>query len=676
LPDTESARAFAILKTDFARPGDTGEVVFAARGSATDLRSPATVAAIERLLVELSKQPQVVGINSPFDPQFAPRQFADGGHIAFAEIQFDRAANDVSKDLGTTMREIVKKANTADLQVELGGSMFNELSQPSSEGIGVMAAMVILLVAFGSVIAMGLPIMIAIFGIIAGLSLELVLAHLLDIPDFAPQVTAMIGLGVGIDYALFIVTRYRNGLHDGLEPRAAITTSINTAGRAVLFAGGTVVISFMGLFVIGLGFIQGLAVGATLAVLLVMMATITLLPAVLGFTGHTIDRLALKSAKRSTSASVENSFWARWSRTLQHHSWPAAIFGLLALVVLAIPMFALRLGSADAGNIPTSQTTRRAYDLLAQGFGPGSNGPLLLTATLSGPNDLAVLNKVADEAGKTEGVARVSPVIPSANGKAALIQVVPNGSPQDESTLQLIHRLRQVVVPRAADGSGVQVYVGGYTAAFADLADKMGERLPLFLAAVLVLSFVLLLLVFHSILVPIKAVIMNLLSIGAAYGVIVAVFQWGWLSSVFGIAKPGPIESWAPMMLFAVVFGLSMDYEVFLLSRMKEEYDRTGNNADAVAHGLAVTARLITAAAAIMICVFGAFVIGDDRVLKLIGLGLASAVLIDATIVRLVLVPATMELLGDRNWYLPKALQFLPRLNVDPTETPTTAAAD
>jgi len=673
LPNTDSSAAFAVLKRDFAQPGDTGQVVFGAKGG-TDLRNPDAQAAIARTIGELAKQPEVLAISSPFDPRFSARQIAPDGTVAYGEIQFDRKANDVSKDVAQRMRDIAAGANTSTMQVELGGSMFGEFVQPASEGIGVAAAMLILLVAFGSVIAMGLPIMIALFGIAVGLAVEVLVAHLISIPDFATQVTAMIGLGVGIDYALFIVTRFRNGLHDGLDPKTAVTTAINTAGRAVLFAGCTVVISFMGLFVIGLGFIQGLAVGCSLAVLLVMAATVTLLPAMLGFAGRAVDRLALKSAKRSSSTAVEHSLWARWSRTLQRHPWPVAVSGLVVLLVLAVPALSLRLGSADAGNAATSQTVRRAYDLLARGFGPGTNGPLLVTAEITGPHDLDTLGRLAARLHDEHDVAQVSPVIPSPNGKAALVTVIPKGSPQDESTIQLIHHLRADVVPAATAGTPVIVHVGGQTAAFADLADKMGARLPVFLFAVLVLSFVLLLLVFRSVLVPLKAVVMNLLSIAATYGVIVAVFQWGWLSSVVGIGKPGPIESWAPMMLFAVVFGLSMDYEVFLLSRIREEYDLTRENATAVAHGLAATARLITAAAAIMICVFGAFVIGDDRVLKLIGLGLASAVFIDATVVRLVLVPATMELLGDRNWWLPKRLHFLPRLHVEPEAVAATSS--
>jgi len=483
------------------------------------------------------------------------------------------------------------------------------------------------------------------------------------VPSFAPQVTALIGIGVGIDYALFISTRYREALHEGRDPERAVVHAIDSSGRAVLFAGGTVVISLLGLFLIGVSFIRGLAIGASLAVLFVMAAAVTLLPALLGFVGYTIDRFALPSARRSRD--VEHSFWARWSRVLQARPGPAAVTGLVILVVLAVPFFSLRLGVADAANDPTSLTTRRAYDLLSQGFGPGFNGPLLLTSEIRSAGDVDAMSRLANAVGQDSDVAQVSPTITSPNGRGVLLQVIAKGSPQDESTTQLVHRLRDVTVPRTTRGSTLDVHVGSQTAVGVDLADTVGQRLPYMFLAILLLSFLLLMLVFRSLLVPLKAVIMNLLSIGAAYGVIVAIFQWGWLKEIVGIGKEGPIEAWVPMMLFAIVFGLSMDYEVFLLSRIKEEYDRTHDNATAVAHGLAKTARLITAAAAVMISVFASFVLSDLRVLKLVGFGLAFAVFIDATVVRLVLVPATMELLGDRNWWFPKALERLPKVQVE-----------
>ncbi|HWS46772.1 MAG TPA: MMPL family transporter [Acidimicrobiia bacterium] len=676
LPGSESQRAFDVLKADFARKGDTGYLVFEGKGPA-GVQSPAVFDAIEnKLAPELRAQPHVVSVTTPYEPGGATFFSADG-KIARAEIQFDVQSNDVPVALAAHMRSLVEHANTPSLQVELGGSMFTDQTQPKSELIGILAAMLILLIAFGSLLAMGLPIMTALFGIGTGLAIVTLLARFLDIPSFAPQVTAMIGLGVGIDYALFISTRYREALHEGADPQQAVVHSIDTSGRAVLFAGGTVVISLMGLFLIGLSFIRGLALGASLAVLLVMAAAVTLLPAVLGFVGYTIDKFALPTAKRPKPA--DQTFWARWSRLLQARPWPVAIGGLVILVVLAIPALQLRLGNADAGNDPSKMTTRRAYDLLSEGFGPGFNGPLLLASTIESPSDIAAMSRLADAIRTTPDVAQVSRVFPSPNGKGVLLQVVPSGSPQDASTTQLVHRLRDAVIPATTRGSALDVHVGGQTAIGVDLADTLGQRMPYMFVAILLLSFVLLMLVFRSLLVPLKAVIMNLLSIGAAYGVIVAIFQNGWFKNVLGIGKEGPIEAWVPMMLFAIVFGLSMDYEVFLLSRIKEEYDRTGDNAEAVSQGLSKTARLITAAAAIMICVFGSFVLSDLRVLKLVGFGLAFAVFIDATVVRLLLVPATMELLGDRNWWFPKSLEWLPRVHVEggvPDFAPEPAVGD
>src|SRR5262245_811198 len=662
LPGTESQRTFDIMKNEFAQPGDTGYLVFKSTAPG-GVRSQEARDVIEKQVApELRKQKHVASVVTPFEPRGAAF-VSDKGNIAYGEIQFDVQSNDVPMNVAKDMRGIVAKANTPTLQVELGGAMFTDQTQPKSELIGILAAIVILLVAFGSVLAMGLPIMTALFGIGTGLALVTLLAAVTDVPSFAPQVTAMIGIGVGIDYALFISTRYREALHEGLEPEPAVVHAVDTSGRAVLFAGGTVVISLLGLFVIGLSFIRGMAIGAALAVLMVMLAAVTLLPAVLGFVGRAIDKWALPRAKNPKPP--EQTVWARWSRTVQRRPWPVAIGGLVILLVLAIPAAGLRLGVADAGNDPTKFTTRRAYDLLSQGFGPGFNGPLLVASQLQSPSDLEAMQRVADAIGKTSDVVHVGQVIPSPNGKAAFVQVVAAGSPQDESTTSLVHRLRDSVIPTAAAGSGLDVHVGSQTAVGVDLADTLGQRLPYMFVTILLLSFILLMLVFRSLLVPLKAVIMNLLSIGAAYGVIVAIFQNGWGKSLVGIGNEGPIEAWVPMMLFAIVFGLSMDYEVFLLSRIKEEYDRTHDNATAVSHGLAKTARLITAAAAVMICVFGSFVLSDLRVLKLVGFGLAFAVFIDATVVRLVLVPATMELLGDRNWWFPKALERLPHVQVE-----------
>jgi RND superfamily putative drug exporter len=525
----------------------------------------------------------------------------------------------------------------------------------ATEGIGLLAAIVILFVAFGSLLAMSLPVIAAIFGVGIGSVFVTLLSHVITVPSFAPYVALMIGLGVGIDYALFIVVRYRTGLHDGLDPESANVLALTTAGRAVLFAGCTVIISLLGMFLMGINFIYGLSIGAVLAVLMTMLASVTLVPAIMGFAG---TKLAAKERKRRHHRET----WAyRWSRQIQRRPWLMAGLSLAVLVTIAVPMFSIHLGVADQGNDPRSLTTRRAYDLLAKGFGPGSNGPVLLAADFTGKTNRDSVTAFAATLRNDPDVALVAPVNVNAAGNAAVVPVIPKSAPQDRSTEQLVHRLRSEIKQR-----GLAMHVGSVTAIAIDASDHVGARLPIMVAAVIVLSFLLLLAVFRSVLVAVKAGIMNLLSIGAAYGVIVAIFQWGWLRNVVGIGRPGPIEFWVPMMLFTVLFGLSMDYEVFLLSRVREEYLVSGDNATAVADGLASTARVITAAAAIMIAVFMSFVLGDLRVLKLLGLGLATAIFIDATIVRMVLVPATMELLGNANWWLPKWLdRILPRISVE-----------
>jgi RND superfamily putative drug exporter len=485
-------------------------------------------------------------------------------------------------------------------------------------------------------------------------------------PNFTSQMVAMISIGVGIDYALFIVTRYREALHNGLPPEDAVAHSLDTAGRAVLFAGSTVVISVLGLFAMNQAMMNAVALAASFGVLMTMLASLTLLPAVLGFVGRNIDRLALPNHAREERTA--GSFWFRWSRLMQRHPVPALVVGLAILVVLALPVFSMRLGFGDAGSRGTGDTTRRAYDLLSQGFGPGFNGPLLIASeTPGGASDMAALSRLSGELNNTPGVAFASPPVPNPAGDAAIIQVYPTTSPQDEATSDLVTALRRHTVPDALAGSTVVAHVGGQTAGAVDFSSYTRDHLPLVMGVVLLLSFSLLTLVFRSLVVPIKAVIMNLLSIGASYGILVAVFQWGWLKDVIGVSKTGPIDAWVPMMLFAIVFGLSMDYEVFLLSRVREEYDRNGqDNRLAVADGLAATARVITAAAAIMVCVFMSFALGSDRSIKLFGLGLASAIFLDATLVRMVLVPATMELLGDANWWLPRWLgRVLPVVHVD-----------
>jgi len=745
LPDVESRRATEILLDEFggAGAGMGGRLVFRTDGDIRDHQAEieAVLSRIDAITPETAKDSVDVRVVSPFSPDGA-RQINADGTTAYAEIELPE---DVTQANAVAVRDQIEEIRTAaaldDAGVDenLGGQIFADFEPPNSEILGLAFAMVILLLAFGSVMAMGMPIGVALFGIGAGTILAGFISHLVSPPDFAGVLGLMIGLGVGIDYALFIVTRFRENLHRGQDLRTATAVAIDTAGRAVIFAGTTVVISLLGMVIMGMSFVTGMAVNAATVVAATMVASITLLPALLSLAGPRIEvtrwrglvaagfiavalvavglkappvaavalvgalltvlaAFALKPLRREVPrrepTPLRRTFAYRWSRAIQHHPWRSAIGGVVVLVVLAIPIFSLRLGFSDEGNYPAGTETRVAYDQLAEGFGPGFNGPLAIAAELpegvTGRQLLAVTAALKADPGVVADA--VSPpilagVAPAEGGDdltpeqaaaaldallagpdrptAVLWQVTPETSPQDERTTELVHRLRDDVIPEATAGTDLEPAVGGFVAITVDFSDYLASRLPVFLAAVLGLSFILLMVVFRSILVPLKAVVMNLLSIGAAYGVVVAVFQWGWLKDVFGI-ETAPIEPFMPMMLFAIVFGLSMDYEVFLLSRVKEEWDRTGDSRESVADGLAATARVITAAAAIMVFVFGAFLLEDQRVIKLMGTGLATAILIDATIVRMLLVPATMELLGDLNWWLPRWLdRLLPNIDVE-----------
>jgi RND superfamily putative drug exporter len=661
---SESDRVQSILQQAFpSRAGDTGNVVFQTSQPVT---SPSSEAAIGRVVSQLQPLPHVSAVRSPFAPG-AANQISSNGHIAYAIVQFDSQTVDLPKDAAQKVVDTARASAAPGFNVQLGGAPIDKAVQASpgaSEAVGILAAIIIMLIAFGSVIAMGLPILIALFGIGAGVAIIDVISHAVTVPSFGTQLAGMIGLGVGIDYALLVVTRHRRALVDGMAPREAIALSLATSGRAVLFAGSTVVISLLGLLVMNLPFMYGLSFGAIAAVALVMIGTLTLLPAMLGFAGLAIDRLRVPSRAHSGPQRPPVSF--RWSRVVQRRPWPAAIAALATLVVLIVPLFSMNLAFTDDGNGPPSLTTTQAYDLLAEGFGPGANGPLVLAAQMPGAAGRPTVERLATQLRTTPGVAQVAPPAFNAADNTAVITVIPTTSPQDNATQSLVHNIRDNVAPTVTSASGVHVLVGGVTAAAVDAANYMSGRLPWVIGGVVVVSFLLLMAVFRSLVIPLKAAAMNLLSVGAAFGVIVAIFQWGWLGSVIGINRTGPIDPWIPLMLFTILFGLSMDYEVFLLSRIREEWRRTGENATAVADGLAKTARVITAAAAIMVCVFASFVIGDVRVLKVFGLGLAVAVFIDATIVRMVLVPAVMELLGKANWWFPRRLdRIVPRLGVE-----------
>ena len=708
IPASESADGFDVLSEHFAEVGVGrlgGSIVFRAEQGVTD---PDVQTAMSQMFAEVD-QLEGVTVVDPYGPR-GIGQIDPDGTIAFATINLDPSLDQMQmSDIGRQVKALAPQID--GLQVEVGGQALSEFKPPKSELLGLGFAIIVLIVSFGSVLAMGLPIGVALFGVGLGASVVALVSHIVTIPDFATSLGAMIGLAVGIDYALFIVTRYRENLHRGASFEEAAVAAMDTAGRAVVFAGLTVVVSLLGMLLIGLEFVSGMGIGAATTVAVTMLASVTLLPALLGFAGPRVEitrwrgiiaagfvALALFGAGLSidvllvgvplalvtllagfalaplrrelparTPKPMRETLPYRWSRVVQARPWSMLLIGTLILGVLAAPVLSLRLGFSDEGNFPTDTTTRQAYDLLAEGFGPGFNGPLVAAVTFTSAQDAAALGALAAAIGADPGVQFPPQPFPDdpAAPRAALLQIIPTTAPQDEATVETVERLRNDVIPAAIEGTGLEVFVTGATAASIDFTNYLSARLVVFIAVVLLLSFVLLMMVFRSLLVPLKAVIMNVLSIAAAYGVVVAVFQWGWGASLLGVA-PAPIEPFVPMMMFAIVFGLSMDYEVFLLSRVKEEFDRTGDAKNSVADGLAATARVITAAAAIMIVVFGAFLLEDDRVIKLFGVGLAVAVLLDATLVRLLLVPATMELLGARNWWLPGWLdRLLPRLDVE-----------
>lgn len=667
-PGSESKAALDTLKEKFPqKSGDTVQIVIHAEGgvAAPDVKNRA-----ERIFAEVAGYDHVVTVISPFSAAGA-RQISQDGKTAYADVDLDKRDNEFTPKEAKTLVEPILAAGDETLRVEVGGTVaaLSQSPEVGSEGIALAGAAIILLFTFGSVVAMGLPLMTALFGIGIAMALGEVLRSVLDVPDWAPSVGAMIGIGVGIDYALLIVTRFRSSLAEGGEgagSRRAILTAIATAGRSVMFAGTVVVISLLGMLLMNQPFSAGFAVSTVLAVLIIMMASVTLLPAVLGIAGRNVERLHVPFVSRN-SYSDDRSFWYRWSRLIQRRPWPAALGGLAVVLALSAPFLGIRFGFADAQNDPPSYTTRQAYDLLAEGFGPGFSAPMLLTVQgKSGTELMNAANAVGADLRRVSGVAFVSPAITNAAGDTALLQVVSTMSPQDKRTENLVATLREEDIPAATSGTGLTIDVGGLVATDVDTTAGVSARLPIFVGGVVFLSFLLLMTVFRSILVPLKAALMNLFSISAALGVMTLAVSGGPLGDLIGIPEAIPVPIMMPMMMFAILFGLSMDYEVFLLSRIKEEYDRTGDNQQAVANGLAKTGRVITAAAAIMVTVFLAFVSSDVMLLKLFGIGLATAIFVDATIVRVVLVPATMQLLGDRNWWLPGWLdRLLPNIQVE-----------
>jgi RND superfamily putative drug exporter len=649
LPGTESQRTLDTLRERApARSGDTVQVVFS---DPAGLTAAPTRTRVDGLLDRIGALPHVADVRSPYDDQGT---ISRDGTIGYATVTLDGITEEVPAEAVRKLVDTALAAGEGGLRVEVGGDPVREVQEDEggpAEGIGMLAALIILVLLFRSLLAASLPLVIALFAVGAAIGLITIASHVATVADFTVPLMILVGLGVGIDYALLVFSRFRAELIAGAEPEAATRRAMDTAGRTVLFAGCTVIIALLGLVTLGLGSLQGVAVAIALTVLATMLASLTLLPALLGMLGHRVERAVRRRAERPGRA-AEGTAWRRWATLVRRHRWPALLIPVAALLALAAPALDLRLGFADAGNDAGSSTSRQAYDLLAEGFGPGFNGPLVVVVEGGQPAAEAAHRSLTG----TPGVASAVPPVPVAADLSTMI-VFPDTKPQAAETAELVTRLRQEVLPPVARDTGATFLVGGSTAAADDFADAVAGRLPLFIAIVVGLSALLLMVVFRSLLIPVKAAILNLLSVAASMGVVTAVFQHGALG-----VQPGPIESYVPVMIFAIVFGLSMDYEVFLLARMHEEWERDRDADLAVREGLASTGRVVTAAAAIMIVVFGAFLLSPDRMLQQFGLGLAVAILLDALVIRCLILPAAMGVLGPRAWWLPARLdRWLPR---------------
>ncbi|MFI8290797.1 MMPL family transporter [Streptomyces sp. NPDC085614] len=703
-PGLDSQRAAELIeRAGTGQEGMTAQVVVTPLDDgATFFDDDGARAALTRLRAEVQRLPHVLGTSDPAgaldaggDTAVRGGLVSADGRIAVVRVQYPDQSRLSAEDLDALVALGDRLRAELPLRVEMGGNLFYAFSDPDggvSELIGLLAAAAILFLAFGSLVAAALPIGMAVFGLTVGVATMTVLAGVTDVPAFAPVLGSMVGLGVGIDYALFVLARHREYLACGLDPQAAAGRAVATAGRPVVFAGGIVVVSILGLAVANVPFMTVGGVAVSIVVLTMVLASVTLLPAFLGAAGPRLARAgrisrigrALRTRKPGRLArrgdpaagAAHAAGWRRWIGHVGRHPVPYAVGAAGLLLTATLPVLGLRVGLPDDGSLPHSRTERRAYDLVAEGFGPGINGPLVIAADPAG--DPGVLDRLVGAVAADPGIASVAPThIDRATGIATLV-VFPTTSPQDEATADTIARLRTDVLPTAIGHGPARAHVGGAAASLSDVGRRTSQRLPVFVAAVLAMSFLLLMLVFRSVLVPLKAVLLNLLSIGASYGIMVAVFQWGWGGALIGLEATVPIVSFIPMFLFAILFGLSMDYEVFLLSHVREEYLRTGDNGTAIVEGVSRTARIITSAALIMVAVFLSFAVAEDPSTKMFGLGLATAIFIDATVVRMVLVPATMTLLGRTNWWLPKWLdRMLPRgpVGTDDTDAESTGEA-
>jgi RND superfamily putative drug exporter len=672
LPGSDTQRVTDLLESRFpARSGDSADMVFAVDSGRLD--TGAARAAVTDAIAAAEEIPGVVDVGDPFAP--GAGRLSDDGRIAYTDVRFSTPAIDVDTAAVEQLQEDARAAGeAAGVQVEFGGAVIANAEPPStgiSELIGILVAMVILFVMLGSAVAMSLPIALAISSVAIGISLITVAAGVWTFNSITPTLATMIGLGVGIDYSLFIVTRFRQALHDGRSPLDAATVAASTAGRAVIFAGVTVAISISALAVLGLDFITKMGLGAAITVGVAVVAAVTLLPAILGLLGHRIDRgrLPFMRHRDDSEATRDGSRVARFGRFVTRRPWVTGGAAVLFMLVLALPAATVQLGSSDAGANPVGTTTRAAYDLLAEGFGPGFNGPLLVAVDQRA--DPGAADALAAAIRDTDGVASVSEPAVNEAGDTAVITAYPTTSPQSEETAELVHDLRDRVVPGALQGTGASAFVGGQTAAYEDIASILEGRQPVFLLTVIGIIFVLITMAFRSVVVAAKAALTTLLSALAAFGVLVAVFQHGWGASLLGVDSTGPIESFLPVIVFAILFGLSTDYEVFIMSRIREEYVGGRSARASIDHGIAAIGRVVVACALIMCAVFFSFLLGDERAIQEFGLGLGVAIALDAFVVRLVIVPAVMHILGDRAWYMPRWLdRVLPRITIEPPEAP------
>ncbi|MFE9248386.1 MMPL family transporter [Streptomyces sp. NPDC007088] len=683
-PGTESGRATRLLHEDFpGLDGDSDTVVWHSEHGT--VRAAAVEQTMGRTLDEIGALPGVSAVRSPYHGQGGGGGISADGHTAYATVTYTGRAEDIGAERAGAVLDTARSARGEDLQVEVGGSVVALTEAPGahlSEAVGVVVAGIVLFLAFGSLAASLLPLATALVAVGTAYSAITLLGHAMTVADFAPMLGMLVGLGVGIDYALFIVTRHRRGLRRGTGVQESAVTAVATTGRAVVFAGATVCVALLGLLILRLSFLNGVALAAALTVLLTVAASVTLLPALLSFTGSRAlsRRERRRLAERGPGPETPTGFAARWSAFVERHPKPLGLAALAVMAVLALPTLSLHLGTSDQGNDPATATTRKAYDLLAgeggpSGFGPGVNGPLTLVSPVAGAAERLALDRLGPALEGTRGVASVSPVTYNAEGTAAVLTVVPESAPQSEATSALVRRLRHEVLPRAESGTSLEFAVGGVTASYDDFARLIVGKMPLFVGVVIALGSVLLLLAFRSLAIPLKAAAMNIAAVAAAFGVVVAMFQWGWGSDLLGLGAAGPVEPFLPVIMVAVLFGLSMDYQVFLVSRMYEEWRETGDNRRAVRVGLAETSRVINSAAVIMISVFLAFVLSGDRVIAMFGIALATAVALDAFVLRTLLVPALMHLLGGANWWLPARLdRLLPRLSIEPPESAHAAA--